>query len=627
MKNHIIYIKIIFLLFFSCVFNVYSFDITEGHRGVITGFIHKGDRIITAAEDGYIAVWDLSKKTLTERFQLTTSGIQALASHPALDEICVIESAGIDNFKISVWNYVKKQKIFSVHSDQPVTGINYSGNGSFIIASGFDGLQAVFLDSKTGVIMPSPVFPHGTVTFAATGRAERNILVYQNETEDFFYESEIQDSEYGGQFFYLDLPNGSVMSNFRAPVFYNPVIFSSNRYLAGISSRGLLLADAATGDILDIIENIDRNALLCSSSNDIFLLGKTGGRTVLSRYSVDRNGRFLRQQETPLVFSAPGTQTRIEEIAVGEKNIAFLTEDNGFCIIPFDYNLLKNNTILGIEKKLGFSKITSISSEDEDRFILWQSENTRLTPQIVNSNYKVVEQNFNLLPGRFPIRSISRFNDRLLLLDSSGSLSIYNLANLSSRAEFTFTSSGANDASFITNDYIVISRSAVNNDSPFISVNSRTGETVPVSFNAQAGLLLYSGKSGNVYAEAAERDGNRFITTVLNLTSSSYPIRVYEYKGESTHLSIAESSGILAVSCGSDGAFLISGNKVFFERTNGLPVKLLAHNNFFISLDSEGNIAWHNNRNGRLLAVLCLYADRWVLKTNVEIQGKFSYTR
>jgi hypothetical protein len=280
-----------------------------------------------------------------------------------------------------------------------------------------------------------------------------------------------------------------------------------------------------------------------------------------------------------------------------------------------------------MEKKQGFSRITPLLFENEDRFILWQSENNRNTPQIVNSNYQVDVQTFNFLPGRFPLRSISCLNNMLLLLDSSGNLSIYNLANLSARAEFTFTSAGSNDASFISNDYIIISRSMVNNNSPFISVNSRTGETVPVSYNAQAGLLLYTGKSGNVYAEAAERDGNRFITTVLNLTSSSSPVRVFEYKGESSHLSIAESSGTLAVTCGSEGAFLVSDKMIYFERTGGLPVKLLAFNNFFISLDSEGNIAWHDNRSGKLLAVLSIYADKWVLRANEEISGKISHTR
>jgi hypothetical protein len=59
------------------------------------------------------------------------------------------------------------------------------------------------------------------------------------------------------------------------------------------------------------------------------------------------------------------------------------------------------------------------------------------------------------------------------------------------------------------------------------------------------------------------------------------------------------------------------------ERTNGLPVKLFGYDRFFISLDSEGNIAWHDNRTGRLLAVFSLNENRWTLSTTREISGEF----
>jgi hypothetical protein len=99
--------------------------------------------------------------------------------------------------------------------------------------------------------------------------------------------------------------------------------------------------------------------------------------------------------------------------------------------------------------------------------------------------------------------------------------------------------------------------------------------------------------------------------------------RIFEYPGEAVHLSIAESAGRLAVSAGSEGAFLPGNELVYFERTNGLPVKLLGCDGFFLSLDSEGNIAWHDNRNGRVLAVFSLHGDTWNLKlNNRELTGR-----
>jgi hypothetical protein len=136
--------------------------------------------------------------------------------------------------------------------------------------------------------------------------------------------------------------------------------------------------------------------------------------------------------------------------------------------------------------------------------------------------------------------------------------------------------------------------------------------------------MIYTGKSGKIYAETVERDKDRYNTTVVDLSNTSTPVKIFEYSGEATHLSIAESSEQLAIVCGSLGAFIYDEEITCFERTKGLPVKLLGSDDFFVSLDSEGNIAWHDNRDGKILAVFSLYKDRWVLVSATEISGRFS---
>jgi len=674
MKNIILKVFYLFLfIIFLFIFSAASLSAadTAGHRGNITALIHKGNTVISAGDDGFIVIWNAAQRTASSRFQLSTDRIQSLVSHPQKDEICIIESGGLNNYRISAWNYTLKRKLFSVFSSQPVGFINYSGSGNFIIVSGLNGEALSLLDSQAGNIVSIAEIPQGSVTFAMTGRAERNILIYQSEHDEY-----PQRGGYSGQILYYDINSHEVTGRFQAPGnLSNMVIFGNNRFLAGVNSDGLMLVDAASGETFDTIANMERNAILCPLDDGFYILRRRGtDAMILNRYTVDRNARLVsREQQSltldsdtsisaiahngSLVFgSSQGNilflnsqrliaaehhfQTRITEIAAGEQNIALLTENGELCFIPLDYRLIQRSANFTMTQKNGCTRITPVTVSGEERFIVWQTDDTRNVPQLLGIN-QLTSQNdlFNegelaFLNGRFPLLSISVLNNRLLTLDSGGNIAIRSVESLSSpnasRADFTFSFVGAIDSALLNNEYFIVSRGVINNNSPFVFVNIRTSETVSVSYPAQAGLTVFSGSPENVYAEAVERDNSGLKTTVISLppvssvrARSGSAVRIFEYRGEAPHLSIAESGGNIAVACGSEGAMIFANNNtIALERTNGLPVKLLGNANLFISLDSEGNIAWHDNKTGRILAIFSLTGNRWTLQSGGrEITG------
>jgi hypothetical protein len=319
---------------------------------------------------------------------------------------------------------------------------------------------------------------------------------------------------------------------------------------------------------------------------------------------------------------------RILEIAASEKNIAFLTENGYLCIIPLDFRLLRRNSNLSLINKSGYTRLTALDKKNQ--FILWQSTNIRNTAQLINAENLENSENISYLSGRFPLRAISSLNNKLLVLDNAGNLSIRDIENSPEKAEFTFTSVGSIDADFINDEHIILCRRVINNNSPFLFINYKTGETVPVFYNARVVLTVMTGKNGNIYAETIEQNEDISVSKVIDLSPvfkggrTENPATVIEHQGEAAWLSIAESAGRLAISIGSEGAYLIMDRIINFERTNALPVKLLGHDDFFISLDTEGKIAWHDNRSGRILAVLSLHDTGWTLQTNVEIFGSIT---
>jgi WD40 repeat protein len=657
--------KIFFLFLFFISLPLFCFDIAGGHRGKVTALIHNGDTVISAGEDGFIVIWSVSQRAAMEKFQLTTNSIKAMVKHPLKDEICVIESGDMGNNKISAWNYKTKEKIFSVHGSEGAAFINYSAGGKYIITAGFDGSHFTLLDSSNGKTLSFVDIPSGAVTFGITGRTEQNILLYQGENEDF-----------EGQILYLDLKSLSVTGRFRAPSnLSNPIILGNNRFLAGINSGGLLVTDAATGLLLDSIPNIERSALLYPVNDGFFCLSRENN--LLYRFTVDRHGTIITGQklsilpdneETISAFAINGTavfaneggdlfmagltanqqsrlfkmthnfQERITEIAVNNTSIAFLTEDGGLGFLPQDFKSLKNNSKITLEKTLNITRITAITpfsakginQKDPrilsdtgilDTYILWQSANTQIPPRIVYSDLTADELSLNFIIERYPLRSISSRNGNILVLDSAGRLCVYNFNNFPVKAAFTFSSVGAIDAAFVDDNYFLLCRSAINGSSPFLFVNYNTGETVPVSFPAQAGIFTYTGNSGKIYAASVIRNTDS-VKTVISTLSANRVVNetLFEYPGETVNLTIAESAGKTAIAAGGEGAKIYAEKVTGFDRTQGLPVKLLGGKNFFLSLDSEGNISWHDT-NGKLLAVFRIYKDRWVLETGKEILG------
>jgi WD40 repeat protein len=643
-------IFIFFLIFIKLP--LYCFDIAGGHKGKVTALVHDGDTVLSAGEDGFIVIWSVSQKAAMEKFQLTTNTIKSMVKHPVKDEICVIESGDMGGNKISAWNYKIKEKLFSIQSTEAASFINYSAGGNYIITADFDGSRFTMLDSANGNAVSQLNIPSGAVTFGITGKSEQNILLYQGKNEDF-----------EGQILYLDSISLSVTGRFKAPVdLSSPVIFGNNRFLAGINSSGLLVTDAASGLLLDSI-SMEKNALLYPLDDGFYCLSRK--TNTLYRFSVDRRGKFVTNQklsilpekeETISAFAVNGTavfasesgnlfmtalttgqqnklvqmahnfQERITEIAANNSSAAFLTEDGGLCFLPLEYKLIKDNDKFSLEKTRNFTRITAIAPfsnlrNARDPYILWQSANTQVLPKIVYSDYKTDELNLKFMINRHPLRSISTRNNNILVLDSSGLLSVYNLKNSPVKASFTFSSVGAIDALIVNDNYFLLCRSAINGNSPFLFVNYFTGETVPVSLQAQAGILTYIGNSGKIYAASVLRNTDSAKTVISTLTvNRAVNEKLFEYLEEAVNLTIAETAGKTAIAAGGEGAKIYAEKVINFERTAGLPVKLLGCKDFFLSLDSEGNIAWHNT-NGKLLAVFRVYKDRWVLEKGAETLG------
>ncbi|MDR0668509.1 MAG: WD40 repeat domain-containing protein [Treponema sp.] len=354
-------------------------------------------------------------------------------------------------------------------------------------------------------------------------------------------------------------------------------------------------------------------------------------------------------------------QTPIPEIAVGTEHIAFLAgERMGY--IPLDFLELKNGETIRLEPSGAYTRITaaglpgtppgtpspssplppsspvpappgagdpltedppaaepSPAREGEDRFLFWQDESPLPVPV-----FRAPGREDTTLPGpetrssgsRFPLRSVSMMEDRSLFLDTRGTISVLSLTD----GEEIYTESfiGAMDAAFIDRDNVVLGRSApfsLGITAPFLKVDIKTGETVPISYPASAGIQVYRGSSGTVYGITVEGTENGLRTSIIRLDTQGSTSLV-EYNGEDTRVSVAEADGFLASNIGGGEAGIYTPwGQIPVERGPGLPRSIGNGDLYFIVLDTEGCVSWHDPRTGNILAVFRLYENRWTLGT------------
>jgi len=124
MNKTIFFTGIIFSLLFIPI-QVYAQntrnDLAGGHRGNINSLIHNGDTVLSAGDDGFLVTWNIQQRRAINRFQLTTYKIQSMVKHPIKNEICIIETSNLNTYKLSVWDYTHKQKLFTILLEGPFT--------------------------------------------------------------------------------------------------------------------------------------------------------------------------------------------------------------------------------------------------------------------------------------------------------------------------------------------------------------------------------------------------------------------------------------------------------------------------------------------------------------------------
>jgi hypothetical protein len=187
------------------------------------------------------------------------------------------------------------------------------------------------------------------------------------------------------------------------------------------------------------------------------------------------------------------------------------------------------------------------------------------------------------------------------------------------RPAFSYASALPLDAAFVDDRRVLIARNA---EPPFLLGDYVSGETLPAAYPASMSFMLHRSRRNGLFCAVLRSVERQVITEVIKFNAASpqeSPV-IFSYAGEDTDFSFIEYGAdgeLYAATTGGEGAFIISGGKrTYIDRTPALPQKLLPLDGAFAALDGDGSIAWYDGSSGRLLAMLRLYDDGWLLSTS-----------
>jgi outer membrane protein assembly factor BamB len=585
----------------------------------------------------------MDKAVAKERFQVSLYTIAAMALRPGTSQVGLIEKKGID-YRISAWDYEAKQRLFTRDMSYPVSFITYSGGGNFLILVQQGSPELLFMHAQTGELLEAPDRT-GTLHFAATGKSERTMIGYAPS----------------GVLSYWDLESGKEIRHFTVPArIQTPLLFGNNLFIGGIDAGGLVILDAVSGTTIARERSISQGRVFALGAEvpEFMCLATGPGAARLYHFAITPTGRLEIKTQWPVPEGLPelisvvitddalvlGTrdggvwigkqdgsvalmqvrnQKTIIEAAAVASSLAFLTKGQALGFIPLDYTQLEDKALIPLET----STYTRLASDPEageegmDGLLLWQESLTASFPVIrtvgadTSSTSKGKTLVLDQLSLRVPLRSAVLRGERALFLDAAGNITV--LSASTGERLFSFSSVASLDATLLKDGNILIGQSVMSGNTPFLTVNSTTGETLPLALAASVGARVYCGASGIPYGVTLDSQGARLSTAItrLSLANPSQSRQVAVYPGEDTSFSLAESQGSLAYTLGGEGLILSSSRgNTQFTRSPGLPVRLIDGGRYCIALDTEGTIVWYDPSTGALLALFHLYDDEWILE-------------
>ena len=628
--------KKLFTLIFSAFF-IFSLEAqshisTQSHQGQVTQIAPVSTRgtdgtYYSASDDGFVIKWTFDGQG--EHYQFSDVAIKLIAVSPNGNEIALYETDGGSINRITVWDWKTLSRKYLKKFSDSITSLTYSANGTYLIAGTATVDGAVFIRTQGWQMVDKIKENTGIVSYIHTSKTEKTCVFYSPSGTLSFY----------------NLATGKLKQKMQiVKGLSQTVMYNENRYFAGVRDNTIYITFSGK-TIASIPAN---NPIIISTDADynLFYLENDGR----SNYEVKMieskeenlvsNPRLVKTLKGPrgsaVITTAIKDATNIyfggrngsvyqteAEATITTSSMTELTEDTyskiyGMAPAETDFYFLTSNSIYSSSYDTGIiSKLSSTDGESE--IISYKDNSVILWSQADKSPVKLLDLDKKTPKVLFtPKNNVQKVrlctvedNDYLIEIESNSVVNLYDIQEGTFREVYSGT--GIQDAVYMNNKLIYIAKSAATNpQTPLLTVNPQTMETVPLSIKGNVTYAL-STDGKTIY-------GLNIISDDTGRNTYVFSFNVYT-KQMTNILKFAEEDAEAFTYLSGNNLFTnIGRNKVYcynlstkkrfsYNRSASIPKTICTNSRRAVILNSNGSISWCGTADSKLLADWYLTKD------------------
>ena len=628
--------KKLFTLIFSAFF-IFSLEAqshisTQSHQGQVTQIAPVSTRgtdgtYYSASDDGFVIKWTFDGQG--EHYQFSDVAIKLIAVSPNGNEIALYETDGGSINRITVWDWKTLSRKYLKKFSDSITSLTYSANGTYLIAGTATVDGAVFIRTQGWQMVDKIKENTGIVSYIHTSKTEKTCVFYSPSGTLSFY----------------NLSTGKLKQKMQiVKGLSQTVMYNENRYFAGVRDNTIYITFSGK-TIASIPAN---NPIIISTDADynLFYLENDGR----SNYEVKMieskeenlvsNPRLVKTLKGPrgsaVITTAIKDATNIyfggrngsvyqteAEATITTSSMTELTEDTyskiyGMAPAETDFYFLTSNSIYSSSYDTGIiSKLSSTDGESE--IISYKDNSVILWSQADKSPVKLLDLDKKTPKVLFtPKNNVQKVrlctvedNDYLIEIESNSVVNLYDIQEGTFREVYSGT--GIQDAVYMNNKLIYIAKSAATNpQTPLLTVNPQTMETVPLSIKGNVTYAL-STDGKTIY-------GLNIISDDTGRNTYVFSFNVYT-KQMTNILKFAEEDAEAFTYLSGNNLFTnIGRNKVYcynlstkkrfsYNRSASIPKTICTNSRRAVILNSNGSISWCGTADSKLLADWYLTKD------------------
>ncbi len=626
-------LSLVFAAFLIFSLQAQSHISTQSHQAQVSQVTPVSARgtdstFFTASDDGFVIKWTFDGQG--EHYQFSDVAIKMLAVAPGGNEIALYETDGGSINRITVWDWKTLTRKYLKKFSDSITSLTYSANGTYLIAGTATVDGAVFIKTQgwqivdkikdnTGIVnysYTSPtektcVFysPSGNLSFynLTTGKLKQKIPIIKGLSQAIMYNQ--------NQYFFAGIRDNTIYITASGKTIAsipanNPIIISTeadyNLYYLESDGRG--------NYEVKMIESLEDNKV--SNPRLVKSLKGPRGSAAISAAVKDatniyfgaKSGQVYKSEAEATITTntmyelTDNTYSKIYDMAPAESDFYFLTT-NAIYRSSYDTGL--------ISKLASTSGETNIINYKDNSVILW-SQAEKNPVKLVDLDKKSSTVLFTPKNSIQLVRLCSvEGKDYLIEIESNSIVNLYDIQK--GTLSEVYSGAGIQDAVLMNNKLVYIAKSAATNpQTPLLTVNPETMETVPLSIKANVTYALSSdGKTiYGLYILSDETGRNTYVFSYNVYTKQM--TNILKFAEEDAEAFTYLNGNNLFTNIGRNKVYCynLSTKKRFaYNRSASIPKTLCMNSRRAVILNSNGSISWCGTTDSKLLADWYLTKD------------------